>query len=86
MGLNSKYIKITNNQILETKFLKPFQTLYPIRKQAYMLELNRKQKIHKVFYILLLEQYTTKKMQVNKNVIRLDFEPSNNKNYKVEEI
>ena len=42
--------------------------------------------IHDIFYMLLLEQETTKKRQVDKNVIELDIANHNNRKYKVEVI
>ena len=59
--LSSKYLKTKQNHKLEAKFLGPFQVLNPIGKQAYKLKLPKKWKIHNVFYVLLLEQDTTKK-------------------------
>ena len=53
--LNSKYIKTKKNKKLKSKFFRPFQVLYLVRKQAYKLELPTKWRIHKVFYMLLLE-------------------------------
>ena len=66
--LNRKYIKTKWNQKLETKFFRPFQVLYPVRKQVYKLELSRKWKIYDVFHVSLLEQNTTKKKWVEKKV------------------
>ena len=40
--LNSKYIKIKQNQKLGTKFFRSFQVLHLVGKQAYKLELPRK--------------------------------------------
>ena len=59
--LNSKYIKIKQNQKLEDKFFKSFRVLHLVSKQAYKLKLPKKWKIHKVFHVLLLEQNTTRK-------------------------
>ena len=59
--LNSKYIKTKRNQKLEIKFFGPFQVFHPIGKQVYKLELPRNWRIHDVFYMLLLEQNTTRK-------------------------
>ena len=40
--LNSKYIKIKQNQKLKTKFFRLFRVFYTVRKQAYKLELPKK--------------------------------------------
>ena len=40
--LNSKYIKIKQNQKLETKFFRSFWVLHLVGKQAYKLELLKK--------------------------------------------
>ena len=58
--------------------------LYPVGKQAYKLELPKKWRIHDVFYVLLLEQDTTKKGRVND--MQLEFEAGNNKEYEVDGI
>ena len=54
----------------------------------YKLELLTKEKIHNVFYMLLLKQDTTKKEQVDKALLDpkkdLKFEARGNKEYKVE--
>lgn len=78
---NSKYIKTKYNCKLKAKFFNLFQVLYLIGKQAYKLELSKKQKIHDVFHILLLKQDIIKKMRVN---IKLKFEANDNKEYEVE--
>ena len=69
--LNSKYIKIKWNHKLKAKFFGLFRILYPIKKQAYKLELSKKLKIHNDFHVLLLEQNTTRKRWVKK-FIELD--------------
>ena len=71
--LNSKYIKTKHNRKLEAKFFRPFQVLYLVGKQAYMLELPKKWKIHDVFHVSLLKQDTTRKEQVHEeNAEELD--------------
>ena len=42
--------------------------------------------MHDVFHVLLLEQDTTRKEQVDKRVKELEFEAGNSKKYKVETI
>ena len=66
--LNSKYIKTKQNQKLEMKFFRPFQVLHLIGKQAYKFELPKKGNIHDIFHMLLLEQDTTRKRRVDKEV------------------
>ena len=70
---------------METKFFGPFWVLHPVKKQAYKLELPKKWRIHNVFYLSLLEQDTTKKGWMDKNVTELDA-GNNNRKYKVEVI
>ena len=83
--LNSKYIKTKRKRKLETKFFGPFQVLHPLGKQAYKLEFPTNLRIHDVFYVLLLEQNTTKKEQVHdKNVKELN--NGNEGEYKMEAI
>ena len=82
--LSSKYLKTKWNHKLEAKFLDLFRVLYPVGKQTYKLELPKKWKIHNVFHVLLLEQNTTKKGQVNN--MQLEFEASNDKEYEVDGI
>ena len=53
-------------------------------KIAYKLELLKKWEIHDVFHISLLEQETTGKEQVDKNVT--EFETADKKKYEVETI
>ena len=86
--LNSKYIKIKQNQKLEAKFFGPFQILYLVRKQAYKLDLPIKWKIYNVFYVSLLKQNTTKKEWMNKLFPESEpeFDAGNNKKYKVQAI
>ena len=83
--LNSKQIKTKWNRKLEAKFFRPFRVLYPVRKQAYKLELPKNWKIHNVFHVSLLEQNTTRKVQMNKFSV-LEFEPGDDKEYEVEAI
>ena len=58
--------------------------LHLVGKQAYKLELPKKWRVHNVFHVLLLEQDTTKKEQVEK-VPELNA-GDNNEKYKVEVI
>ena len=81
--LNSKYIKTKRNQKSKAKFFGPFRVLYPVEKQTYKLELPKKWKIHDVFHILLLKQDTTKK---GREFSVPEFEPGDNKEYKVKTI
>ena len=69
--LNSKYIKTKRNRKLEAKFFGPFRVLHPVGKQAYKLELPKRWRIHNVFHVSLLEQDTTKKERVDKQVTEL---------------
>ena len=82
--MNSKYIKTKQNRKLEAKFFELFRVLHLVGKQAYKLELPKKERIHDIFYVSLLEQDTNRKAQVDKNLT--EFEASNNKKYKVERI
>ena len=84
--LNSKYIKTKRNWKLEAKFFELFRVLHPVEKQAYKLEFPKEWKMHNVFHILLLEQDSTKKEQVNKCVTKLELEAGDSKVYKVEAI
>ena len=81
--LNSKFIKTKWNRKLEVKFFRPFRMLYPVGKQAYKLELSKKWRIHDVFYMSLLEQDTTRK---GWEFSVLEFEPGDNKEYKMKAI
>ena len=71
--LNSKYIKTKRNWKLEAKFFGPFWVLHPVGKQGYKLELPRKWRIHDVFHVSLLEQDTTRKGRVDKEVRQMEF-------------
>ena len=53
--LNSKYIKIKQNRMLEAKFFGPFQVFHLVGKQTYKLELPVKWRINNVFHMSLLE-------------------------------
>ena len=59
-----------------------------VKKQIYKLNVFAKQKIYNIIYILLLKQNIIWKKQINKLFLEpeLDFESSNNKNYKVKTI
>ena len=67
-------------------FFKPFQVLHPVGKQAYKLEIPKKWKVHNMFHMLLLEQDTTRKRQVSKEVSELDAANKDSKEYEVEAI
>ena len=71
-------------QKLEAKFFGLFRVLHLIRKQEYKLELPKKWRIHDVFYVLLLEQDTTRKEWDN-NMVELDNGDDSGK-YEVEAI
>ena len=79
--LNSKFIKSKPNRKLEAKFFEPFRVFYPIKKQAYKLELLKKWKIHDVFHVSLLEQDTTRK---GREFLLPKFELDNDNEYEVE--
>ena len=83
--LNSKYLKTKPNRKLEAKFFRLFRVLYPVRKQAYKFELQKKWRIHDVFHVSLLEQDTTKKKQVD-GIPELDSGNMDSKEYKLEAI
>ena len=86
--LNSKYIKIKQNQKLESKFFGLFWNLHPVGKQVYKLDLPTKWRIHDVFYVSLLEQNTTRKGRINElfSEPETEFDAGDNKEYKVEAI
>ena len=68
------------------KFFRLFQIQYLIRKYTYKLKLFIRLKIYNIFHVLLLDQDITRKKYVDKNIIRLDFEDSKSKKYKIEAI
>ena len=84
--LSSKYLRTKRNRKLEAKFLGPFRVLHPVGKQAYKLKLPKKWRIHKVFYVSLLEQDTTKKGRVNDTQLNFEFEAGDDKEYEVDGI
>ena len=86
--LNSKYIKTKRNRKLKVKFFGLFRVFHPVGKQTYKLELSKKWRIHDVFYVLLLEQDTTKKRRVDKEVGQMKFGTGDDDSgkYKVEAI
>ena len=57
--------------------------LHPVEKQAYKLELLKKWRIHDIFHVSLLEQDNTRK---GREFSVPEFEPSDDKVYKVEAI
>ena len=82
--VNSKYIKTKRNWKLEAKFFGPFRVLHPVGKQTFN-ELIKKWRIHDIFHVSLLEQNTTRKGRMDKNMT--EFEAGSNKeDYEVEEI
>ena len=58
--------------------------LHPVGKQVYKLELCKKWRIYDVFHILVLDQNSIKKKQVND--MQLKFEAGDNKEYEVNDI
>ena len=84
--LNSKYIKTKRNQKLEAKFFGRFRVLHSMEKQAYKVELAKRWKMHNLFYVLLLEQDTTRKERVDERVTKLELQAGNSEEYKVEAI
>ena len=71
---------------MEAKLFEPFRVLHPVGKQAYKLELPKKWRIHNVFHVSLLEQDTTRKERVDKNVTELEFDTGDSEEYEVEAI
>ncbi len=85
--LNNKYIKTTQNCKLKVKFFGSFQVLYLVGNYAYKLKLQKKWKIHNVFYVSLLEYDIIRKRRVDKRTIQLEFEVRDNGGeYKIEKI
>ena len=71
---------------MEAKFLSHFWVLHPVGKQAYMLKLLKKWRIHNVFHVSLLEQDIMKKGQMNETQLDFKFETGDNKKYEVDGI
>ena len=63
-----------------------FQVLHLVGKQAYKLEIPKRWKMQNAFHVSLLEQDTTKKKRVDKQITELDLEVGNSKEYEVEAI
>ena len=84
--LNSKYTKTKQNPKLETKFFRPFWVLYPIGKQAYKFKLSKKWRVYNMFHVSLLEQNTTRKGWMSKEVSESDAGNEDSKEYEVEAI
>ena len=82
--LNSKYIKTKQKRKLEAKFFRLFRVLHLLSKQAYKLELLKKQRLHNIFHVSLLEKDITRKKRVKK-VWELDAS-NDSKKYKIEVI
>lgn len=66
--LNSKYTRIKQNCKFENKFFGPFYILHPVSKQANNFKLPTKSKIYNIFYILLLKQDITRKVELIKSI------------------
>ena len=60
--------------------------LHLINKQAYKLELPKKQRVYNMFYVSLLEQNTIKNERVDENVTKLEFDAGDKEKYKVKAI
>ena len=84
--LSSKHLKTQRNCKLEAKFLRLFQVLHLIGKQAYKLNLLKKWKIYDIFYVSLLEQNITKKGRANDIQLDFKFEADDDKEYEVDGI
>lgn len=84
--LNNKYIKIKQNRKLKAKFFNLFQVLFLVKKSSIQIRITKKKKNTQYFYILLLEQETIRKEQVDKNTIRLKFKANNSKEFVVKGI
>ena len=56
----------------EGKVLGLLWVLYSVGKQVYKLELSKTWRIHNVFYLLLLEQKSTRKGRIDKNTAKLN--------------
>ena len=83
---NSKSIKTKQNRKLEVKFFRPFRVFHLVEKQAYKLKLSEKSRIYNVVHVSLLEQDTTRKGWVNKDMTKLDAGNDKGGEYKVETI
>lgn len=83
---NSKYIKTKQLQKLKAKFFRSFRVLYLVGKQAYKLKLSKKWRIYDVFYVLLLEEDTTRKGWVDKKDKKTKFEAGDKEEYEVKRI
>ena len=70
------------------KFFKAFRVLHLVSSQAYKLELPKQWRIHKIFYVSMLEQDIIKKGRVDeKTEMQLEFEAGgDNKKYEMEGI
>ena len=67
-------------------FLGPFRVLHPVGKQVYKLKLPKKQKIHDIFHVSLLEQDTPKKGRVNDTQLDFEFKAGDKKEFEVDSI
>lgn len=74
---------------IRSKIIQALQSpKYSKKKIGLQTEINKKQRIHNVFQVLLLEQNTTKKEQLDKTMLPVEFDNSKNKSreYKVKAI
>lgn len=58
-------MKTKENYKFEAKLFGLFQVFHLVKNQAYKLKLPKKQTIHDIFYVLLLEYNNTKKGLIN---------------------
>ena len=84
--LNSKHIKMKWHRKLKAKIFGFLEVFHPIGKQAYKLERPAKWRIYDMFHVLVVKQDITRKGRMNEFAEVPEFEPGNNKEYKIEAI